>query len=104
MALLDFSNPLVTDASVGMSAEPGSSAVVDPTTGGLIFPSPVVSGAVTGVVNAMGQTVQSFFNQLPVAFGLATPQPISPLAQLGGMGMGTILLIGLGVYLLAKKN
>jgi hypothetical protein len=106
MPLLDFSNPLVADASVGMSPEPGSGQLPDPTTmmSNVFMPSPPVSGTVTGVVNALGQSVTAFFNQLPQDFGLAVPSgtPVGPLA--GGMGMGTLLLIGLGVYLLTKKG
>jgi hypothetical protein len=102
--LLDFSNPLVTDASQGQTPEPGSGVPADPAASGILFPAPAVTGAVTGVVNALGRSVQGFFTQLPQDLGLATPASVSPFAALGGMGMGTILLIGLGVYFLASQK
>jgi hypothetical protein len=107
MPLLDFSNPLVTDASVGMTPEPGSGQPMDPTqaTSGLLFPTPAVSGAVTGVVNALGQSVNAFFQNLPFQIGTAVPQPASPLAALGAGGGGLVMLalVGVGAYWLLSK-
>lgn len=96
------------DFSTGTDPQLGADTYQDPSTG-ITYPNAQVQGAVTGVVNGLAQSVQGFFQQLPVDLGLATPTYTYPGilpggAAAGGIGMGTILLIGAAVFLLARKR
>lgn len=95
------------DFSTGTDPQLGADTYQDPSTG-ITYPNAQVQGAVTGVVNGLAQSVQGFFQQLPVDLGLATPTytypGILPGGAAGGIGMGTILLIGAAVFLLARKR
>ena len=106
MALLNFGDPNAEGSVItGVSPEPGGGTVPDPSA--LVYSNPNVSGAITGVVNGLSQSVEAFFRQLPVEMGIAAPAPVptSPFGfGAGGLGIGTIALIGVGVYLLSRRR
>jgi hypothetical protein len=95
------------DFSTGTEPQTGDPGVQDPSTG-ITYPNPQVQGAVTGIVNGVAQSVQGFFDVLPQNLGLAVPTTaypgVLPGGAAGGIGIGTILLIGAAVFLLARKR
>jgi hypothetical protein len=95
------------DFSTGTEPQTGDPGVQDPSTG-ITYPNAQIQGAVTGVVNGVADTIQGFFGQLPVNLGLATPTTqfgvFPPGGAAGGIGIGTILLIGAAVFLLSRKR